>query len=79
MRETKISCYIKRQSLYLSQRYIPNNVTLKKRTVCILRPVPAFGWAPVINELYFRIRERVEDKERVSIDQSIILDYLCQS
>ena len=25
-----------------------NNVTLKKRTVCILRPVPAFGWAPVI-------------------------------
>ena len=30
-----------------SQRYIPNNVTLKKRTVCILRPVPAFGWAPV--------------------------------
>ena len=31
----------------LSQRYISNNVTLKKRTVCILRPVPAFGWAPV--------------------------------
>ena len=27
---------------------LPNNVTLKKRTVCILRPVPAFGWAPVI-------------------------------
>ena len=26
-----------------SQRYIPNNVTLKKRTICILRPVPAFG------------------------------------
>ena len=31
-----------------SQRYIPNNVTLKKRTVCILRPVPAFGSAPVM-------------------------------
>ena len=31
-----------------SQRYIPNNVTLKKQTVCILRPVPAFGWAPVM-------------------------------
>ena len=30
-----------------SQRYIPNNVTLKKRTVCILWPMPAFGWAPV--------------------------------
>ena len=29
-------------AIYLSQRYIPNNVTLK------IRPVPAFGWAPVI-------------------------------
>ena len=38
-------------AIYLRQRYIPNNVTLKKRTVCILRPVPAFGWAPVITRL----------------------------
>ena len=34
--------------IYRWLRYIPNNVTLKKQTVCILRPVPAFGWAPVI-------------------------------
>ena len=34
-----------------SQRYIPNNVTLKKRTVCILRPLSAYGGAPVIKML----------------------------
>ena len=33
----------------------------------------------ISNELYFRIREGVEEKEGASIDQSIILDYLCQS
>ena len=36
------------QRYILSQRYIPNNATMKKRTVCILRPVLAFSWAPVI-------------------------------
>ena len=32
-----------------SQRYIPN--MFKKRTVCILGPVPAFGWAPVMTTI----------------------------
>ena len=31
------------------------------------------------NELYFRIWKGVEEKEGASIDQSIILDYLCES
>ena len=30
-------------------------------------------------ELYFRIREGVEEKDGARIDQSIILDYLSQS
>ena len=30
-----------------SQRYTPHNVTLKKKIICILRPVPAYGGAPV--------------------------------
>ena len=39
------------QAKVTSQRYISNNVTLKKRTACILRPVPAIGWAPIITDL----------------------------
>ena len=33
----------------------------------------------ISTELYFRIREGVDEKEGASIDQSIILDYLSQS
>ena len=33
----------------------------------------------ISNELYFGIKEGVEEKEGASIDQSIILDYLGQS
>ena len=50
-------------AIYLSQRYIPNNVTLKKRTVCILRPVPAFGWAPVIEVDGFSEKRRIASSQ----------------
>ena len=49
-------------AIYLSQQYIPNNVTLKKRTVCILRPVPAFSWALVINGEAYQLMSKIIQK-----------------
>ena len=42
--------YFNEPAIYLSQRYIPNNVTLKKRQKpsAFYDWCPAFGWAPVI-------------------------------
>ena len=45
-------------AIYRSQQYIPNNVTLTEETtetVCILWPVPAFDWAPVMSSLHDKV------------------------